>query len=325
MTDDSPLLSIRGLTKKYGELTAVENLSLDIAPGEIFAMLGPNGAGKTTMISCVSGLLQHFEGEVRVAGYDVLEHFRTTRQIVGVVPQELNFDAFCHARQTLIYQGGMFGRRRARQRADELLTAFGLSEKAEANTRWLSGGMKRRLMICKALMHQPALLFLDEPTAGVDVELRDELWAYVRRLREEGVTIVLTTHYLEEAEQLADRIGILNQGRLILVDERERLIQRLGSRWLRVRCDRPVPESLISDLCAYSPRLLAPDLIEFHYGRDREPAEGEAPPVDCILSALRRHQLQVATLDGGRSSLESIFRSILKDDQNRNGEAHVRN
>lgn len=324
MSDSSPLLSIRELTKQYGSLTAVDNLSLDIPPGEIFALLGPNGAGKTTMISCVSGLIQHFVGQIRVAGFDVIKDFRIARQIVGVVPQELNFDAFCHARQALIYQGGMFGRKRARRRADELLAAFGLSEKAEANTRWLSGGMKRRLMICKALMHQPALLFLDEPTAGVDVELRDELWSYVRRLRDEGVTIILTTHYLEEAEQLADRIGIINQGRLILVEERENLMRHFGTRWVRLHFDRPVPEALLQQISHLSPRCRDPQTLEFHHEEDSASSEG-TPPVETVLSAVRRHQIQVLSLDAGRSSLETIFRSILKGDQNVNGKHHAQN
>jgi len=307
-----PLLSIERLTKRYGDLVAVRDLSLEIAPGEIFAMLGPNGAGKTTLIGCVTGLIQHFDGTVRVAGYDVRRDYQVTRQVVGVVPQELNFDAFCSTRQILIYQGGYFGRRRACERADELLRIFGLSEKASANSRWLSGGMKRRLMICKALMHQPALLFLDEPTAGVDVELRDELWAYVRRLREEGVTVFLTTHYLEEAEQLADRIGILNQGRLILVDRRDRLLNRFGTRWLTVTCDRKLPKPLKDRLAPFQVTFPGPDCLRVRYRGARDPER--VPVVEQVLAAVRDAGMQVRSLEGGRSSLEEIFRNIVKRD-----------
>ncbi len=305
-----PLLDIQCLIKCYGTLTAVDNLSLQVPSGEIFALLGPNGAGKTTLISCVCGLIQKFSGSIHVAGLDVLEHYRLTRQIVGVVPQELNFDGFCNARQTLLYQGGMFGRRDFRKRAEELLEAFGLTEKAGANTRQLSGGMKRRLMICKALMHRPALLFLDEPTAGVDVELRDELWNYVRRLRDEGMTIVLTTHYLEEAENLADRIGILNKGRLILVENRDTLLDRYGSRWLQVQCREEIPDALPSQLATFSPQRIDPTSLRLTYLDS-----GQDPtPIEVILKAIHAHGLNVVSMEGGGSSLESIFREILRDD-----------
>jgi len=318
MSHSSPLLSVRNLTKKYGSLTAVDHVNLEITPGEIFAMLGPNGAGKTTLISCVCGLIQHFSGNIQVAGYDVIKHYRLTRQVVGVVPQELNFDAFSNVRQALIYQGGMFGHRRAARRADELLSVFGLTEKAGANTRWLSGGMKRRLMICKALMHRPALLFLDEPTAGVDVELREELWNYVRELRKEGMTIVLTTHYLEEAEQLADRIGIINQGRLILVEERERLLTKFGSRWLQLKCKEPIPDSLIGKLEEFSPERCDETALELHY-RETDSIEKNSsnPPVERILAAVHAENLTLLSLEGNHSSLEKIFRDILEHDNTR--------
>lgn len=305
-----PLLDIKNLTKQYGSLTAVEDLSLQVPRGEIFALLGPNGAGKTTMISCVCGLIQQFSGSIRVAGLDVRRQYRLTRQVVGVVPQELNFDAFCNARQTLLYQGGMFGRRDAARRADELLEVFDLSSKAEENTRRLSGGMKRRLMVCKALMHQPALLFLDEPTAGVDVELREELWQYVRSLREEGMTIVLTTHYLEEAEELADRIGILNKGRLILVEDTQKLLNRYGSRWLQIRCRQRIPQSLVRELAALDPQSIDEYTLRLTYLDS-----GQDPtPVEVILDKTHQFGLSVVSAEGGGSSLETIFRQILQDD-----------
>ena len=321
MSHYNPLLCVRNLTKKYGSLTAVDNVNLDIAPGEIFAMLGPNGAGKTTLINCVCGLIQHFSGAIQVAGYDVIKHYRLTRQVVGVVPQELNFDAFSNVRQALIYQGGMFGHRQAARRADELLSIFRLTEKADANTRWLSGGMKRRLMICKALMHRPALLFLDEPTAGVDVELREELWNTVRQLRDEGMTIVLTTHYLEEAEQLADRIGIINQGRLILIEDREHLLTKFGSRWLRLRCKENIPDSLHHKLGEFSPERCDETTLELHYREVDDFETDSNPPVERILAAVHAENLTLLSLEGNRSSLEKIFRDILEHD-NSQGRDH---
>lgn len=317
----TPLLNVRGVTKTYGSLTAVDTLSLQIHPGEIFALLGPNGAGKTTLISCITGLIQKFSGRIEVAGFDVRQQYRLTRQLVGVVPQELNFDGFSNARQTLIYQGGMFGFKDAARRADELLNIFGLKEKAKANTRSLSGGMKRRLMVCKALMHRPSLLFLDEPTAGVDVELREELWNYVRKLREHGTTIVLTTHYLQEAEELADRIGILNQGRLILVEERERLLQRYGKHWIRYEFSNPVPDSLLRKLKDYAPECPGSHQVVFHYFEPEPGESGPQAPIPVILQTIQEHDLEIRGIQSGGSSLESIFRQILHaDNQNGNQE-----
>lgn len=315
MTDSTPLLSIRNLSKNYGSLQALNDLNLEIPPGEIFALLGPNGAGKTTLIGCICGLIQKYQGKIEVAGYDVRDDFALTRQVVGVVPQELNFDAFCNARQTLVYQGGLFGGRRARERADDLLRIFALTEKAGDNTRWLSGGMKRRLMICKALMHEPALLFLDEPTAGVDVELREELWDYVRQLRREGVTVFLTTHYLEEAEELADRIGIINQGRLILTEERDRLFTKFGSRWLQLQCDKPIPGTLYESLNRYEPEPCGPDTLRIRYNEtEHESRDGGQSITEWVISKVHAEGLNVMSLEGGRSSLETIFRNILWDD-----------
>ncbi|MCC5835784.1 MAG: ABC transporter ATP-binding protein [Opitutales bacterium] len=315
MTETTPLLSIQNLSKNYGALQALSEVNLEIPPGEIFALLGPNGAGKTTLISCICGLIQKFNGSIEVAGYDVRRDYALTRQVVGVVPQELNFDAFCNARQTLVYQGGLFGRRRARERADELLRIFALTEKAKDNTRWLSGGMKRRLMICKALMHEPALLFLDEPTAGVDVELREELWDYVRLLRREGVTVFLTTHYLEEAEELADRIGIINQGRLILVEERDKLFAQYGSRWLELKCDRALPQSLYDRLKGYDPEPCAPGTLKLHYNESQHEDTNDGHSItERVIEAVHAEGLRVQSIEGGRSSLETIFRNILWDD-----------
>jgi ABC-2 type transport system ATP-binding protein len=316
---DDHLLEIDGLTKQYGDLKAVDDVTLSIEPGEIFALLGPNGAGKTTLISCVTGMITHFDGDVSVAGYDVLTHPSVTRRLVGLVPQELKYDAFFTVRDSLRYQGGFFGVPPNEQRIDELLEAFSLKDKEDENTRWLSGGMQRRLMICKALMHDPVLLFLDEPTAGVDVELREELWSYVRQLRERGTTIVLTTHYIEEAERLADRIGILNRGRLVRVDNKDDLMTEFGLRTVSIELET-TPSS--------SPRDVFGDIdVEITEGRSGMPvveltyrqgdiAEGQGgttggSPVDRVIRWLIEEGCAIRNIEGGRSSLEEIFKELV--------------
>ena len=228
----SPVVQLRGLVKEYGKLTALGGVDLDIAPGEIFGLLGPNGAGKTTLISIVAGLVRATAGTATVLGRDVVEDYRFTRRAVGLVPQEINFDPFFTVEESLRFQAGYFGLRLAGSRVEEILGALDLLQKRDVTCRHLSGGMKRRLLIAKALVHDPRVLFLDEPTAGVDVELRRALWAYVRTLRARGTTVVLTTHYLEEAEALADRIGIIDHGRLLLVEEKTALLRRHGGRSL---------------------------------------------------------------------------------------------
>ncbi len=230
--DAEPVVRLRGLVKRYGSLTALGGVDLDIVRGEIFGLLGPNGAGKTTLISIVAGLARASGGSATVLGRDVVKDYRFTRRVVGLVPQELNFDPFFTVEEALRFQAGYFGLRLAPARLEELLEALDLQQKRAVNARALSGGMKRRLLIAKALVHEPKVLFLDEPTAGVDVELRRALWAYVRTLRQRGTTVVLTTHYLEEAEALADRIGIIDHGRLLLVEEKAALLRRHGGRSL---------------------------------------------------------------------------------------------
>ena len=225
-------MRLRGVSKRYGDFTALDRVDLDVEQGEILALLGPNGAGKTTLISIVAGLTRASAGEASVLGRDVVRDYRFTRRAVGLVPQEVNFDPFFSVEETLHFQAGYFGVRLGADRLEEILQALELTDKRHANTRSLSGGMKRRLLIGKALVHEPRVLFLDEPTAGVDVELRRALWAYVRTLRDRGTTVVLTTHYLEEAEALADRIGIIDHGRLLLVEEKAALLLRHGGRSL---------------------------------------------------------------------------------------------
>ncbi|HJK97742.1 MAG TPA: ABC transporter ATP-binding protein [Polyangiaceae bacterium LLY-WYZ-14_1] len=224
----TPALRLDQVVKRFGDLVAVDGVSLDVHAGEIFALLGPNGAGKTTLIHCVAGLARATEGRIQVFGHDVVQEYRRTRRLVGLVPQEINFDPFFTPFESLMNQMGFMGVRPSPARADELLATFALTGHRDAYTRTLSGGMKRRLNVAKALVHDPKLLFLDEPTAGVDVRLRRDLWDEVRRIRDKGTTIILTTHYLEEAEELADRIGVMRRGQLAMVEDRDRLLARYG-------------------------------------------------------------------------------------------------
>jgi ABC-2 type transport system ATP-binding protein len=238
----TPAVRLRGATKRFGNLTALDRVSLDIEPGEVFALLGPNGAGKTTLISLVAGTALATEGTVEVLGRDVVRDYRFTRRAVGLVPQEINFDPFFTVEETLQFQAGYFGVRLPEERLVDILGNLGLLDKRTANTRSLSGGMKRRLLIAKALVHRPPVLFLDEPTAGVDVELRRDLWSYVKRLSAEGTTVVLTTHYLEEAEELAERIGVIRDGRLLVVEHKDQLLAHYGKRTIRLALEQPVLE-----------------------------------------------------------------------------------
>ena len=243
-------LELHGVTKKYGDFCALEEVELNIKPGEIFALLGPNGAGKSTLINCVAGLARQSQGQISVFGYDTRRHFREARRLIGLVPQEIVFDPFFTPHESLMIQMGMMGVAKDSNRADELLELFALSDKRDAYTRSLSGGMKRRLLVAKALVHKPRLLFLDEPTAGVDVELRKDLWKVVASLKEEGVTTILTTHYIEEAEALADRVGVIHRGRILLVEERKSLMQRFQKRRAVIQLkeeSQSLPEGLPSD------------------------------------------------------------------------------
>ena len=235
-----PVVAIRRLKKRFEAFEALAGVDLDVEQGEIFALLGPNGAGKTTLISIVAGLLRASEGEVRVLGRDVVTDYRFTRRALGIVPQEINFDPFFSVEESLRIQAGYFGVRLGEERLLEILTALDLVGKRRTNTRALSGGMKRRLLIGKALVHAPQVLFLDEPTAGVDVELRQALWRYVRVLRDRGTTIVLTTHYIEEAEELADRVGVIDRGRLLVVEDKRELLRRYAGKTLRATLSAPL-------------------------------------------------------------------------------------
>jgi ABC-2 type transport system ATP-binding protein len=299
------VVSIRGLKKRFGAFEALAGVDLDIDRGEIFGLLGPNGAGKTTLISIVAGLLRSSAGEVRVLGRDVRTEYRFTRHAIGLVPQEINFDPFFTVEESLRIQAGYFGVRLSEQRLVEVLTALDLVAKRKANTRALSGGMKRRLLIGKALVHDPHVLFLDEPTAGVDVELRQALWRYVRVLRDRGTTIVLTTHYLEEAEELADRVGVIDRGRLLLVEEKRELLRRYAGKTLRATLAEPAT--------ALPPALAALGARLEDGGRTvalrAEPGASFGP----ALAAFAAAGVSVQDIETQRMRLEDVFVKLLRE------------
>jgi ABC-2 type transport system ATP-binding protein len=298
-----PIVQLRHVSKKFGALTALDDVSLDIRRQEIFALLGPNGAGKTTLIGIVAGLTKRSAGEVLVDGHDVTRDYRITRRTIGLVPQEVNFDPFFTVEEALRFQAGYFGRKLTEENLLEILNALGLVDKRKSNTRTLSGGMKRRMLIAKALAHDPDVLFLDEPTAGVDVELRRDLWAYVRTLRSRGKTIVLTTHYLEEAEELADRVGIIDHGRLQLVEEKTTLLHRLGRRVLTLTLATPVQE-LPADVVSMGGRLGEGGTTVTFIDRATE-------PVGARLERLIRSGLQLRDIEIHEPRLEEVFLRLL--------------
>jgi len=294
---------LRGATKRYGAFTALDHVDLDIHRGEVFALLGPNGAGKTTLISLVAGTALASEGSVEVLGRDVVRDYSFTRRAVGLVPQEINFDPFFTVEETLRFQAGYFGVRLSDARIDEILGNLGLRDKRTANTRSLSGGMKRRLLIAKALVHDPPVLFLDEPTAGVDVELRRDLWAYVKRLASAGTTVVLTTHYLEEAEELADRIGVIKNGQLLVVEDKRKLIARHSKRIVRLELEKPVRE-LPASLAAAGAALAEGGAALVLTSRVGEPLSG---PLQAVAAA----GLRVADVQTREPRLENVIIELL--------------
>ena len=300
----TPVLDVQNLVKRYRDVVALDGVSLGIGAGEIFALLGPNGAGKTTLIGAVCGLVKKTSGTIRLFGTDLDQDPLRPRYQVGLVPQEVNFDPFFTVKESLRIQLGYYGRQPDERRITEVLEALDLTAKADAQTRALSGGMKRRLLIAKALVHRPRLVFLDEPTAGVDVELRRDLWAYVRKLRGEGTTVVLTTHYLEEAEELADRVGIINEGRLLLVEEKRALLLRMGEKRLMVGFAEPVrrlPDALAEG------SILAEDARRLVYiERNGRPRASE------VLRALYAAGLPIQEVETRASRLEDVLLEVLR-------------
>jgi ABC-2 type transport system ATP-binding protein len=297
------ILEVQGLGKQYPKVTALGGVTLSIEQGEIFALLGPNGAGKTTLIGAVCGLVKKTSGTIKLFGHDVDVDPVKPRYDVGLVPQEVNFDPFFTAREALQIQLGYYGRPRDDARVEEVLKALNLMDKADAQTRALSGGMKRRLLIAKALVHKPKLVFLDEPTAGVDVELRRDLWTYVRKLRSEGTTIVLTTHYLEEAEELADRVGIIDRGQLLLVEEKNALMKRMGERQLIVRFNGLV--TLPQSVSAVGAKLNASGSELQYTEKSGQLSAGE------VLKLVYAAGMPVQDVETRRSRLEDVLIQVL--------------
>jgi ABC-2 type transport system ATP-binding protein len=308
-----PAILIRGLTKDYGAgRKALDRVDLEIYRGEIFALLGPNGAGKTTLISIVCGIVNASEGTVLAEGHDVRTQYREARRLIGLVPQELSTDAFETVMATVRFSRGLFGKAADASLIERILRDLSLWERRDSRIMTLSGGMKRRVMIAKALSHEPRILFLDEPTAGVDVELRRDMWTMVRKLRDGGVTIVLTTHYIQEAEEMADRVGVINQGRIILVEPKAELMRRLGKSQLLLQLDRKL-DSLPDALAPWHVELSA-DGSELAYGYDvRADASGqaEASGVPGLLKQLDLMGLSVKHMQTRQSSLEDIFVSLV--------------
>jgi ABC-2 type transport system ATP-binding protein len=300
-----PAISFQNVGKTYrgnrGPVHALDDVSFDIEPGEFFGLLGPNGAGKTTLISILAGLARATRGHVKVLGHDVVTDYAAARRSLGIVPQELVFDPFFSVREALRIQSGYFGVRSDKRAndawIDELLENLGLADKADANMRQLSGGMKRRVLVAQALVHRPPVIVLDEPTAGVDVELRQTLWQFVARLNREGHTVLLTTHYLEEAEALCGRLAMLKQGRIVALDRTSALLAGTASTMLRFKMDAPLPAAL-----AAQSRVT---------GRIVQITAHDAHEVEVILGVLRNAGCQPEDLEIGRADLEDVFLEIM--------------
>ena len=295
----TPAIEIHEVHKRFASLHALRGVNLRVEPGEFFALLGPNGAGKTTLINILAGLSRATQGRCAVMGHDVVDDYRNARRVLGVVPQELVYDAFFTVREMLRFQSGYFGLRRNDDWIDELLHNLGLTDKAESPTRKLSGGMKRRVLVAQALVHKPPVIVLDEPTAGVDVELRQSLWAFIRRLNRNGHTIVLTTHYLEEAETLCSRIAMLKQGQVIALDSTENLLRTHGATEVRLRLN---PGRL--------PEVLQP-MLSSAEGNDFRLSLHQCGELETVMAALRVANIAVEDLEVSRPDLETVFLQIM--------------
>ena len=293
-------IQVNSVSKRYGSLVALDRVDLTIEPGEFFGLLGPNGAGKTTLISIIAGLVRASSGQVAIMGHDVVSDFRAARLSVGVVPQELAFDPFFTVRETLTFQSGYFGLRHNGAWIDEVLENLGLTSKANTNTRALSGGMKRRLLVAQALVHKPPVIVLDEPTAGVDVELRQTLWSFIRRLNREGHTIVLTTHYLEEAQALCGRIAMLKAGRIVALDTTRALLARVAGLQLTMRPRGTPPASVLAHRIEERDGLLTLRLAH-------------SDEVARVLSECAAAGCTVEDLEVGHADLEDVFLQLMAD------------
>ena len=298
-----PIISIANLSKTYASgYQALKSINLDIRPGEIFALLGPNGAGKTTLINIICGIVTASQGDVRVDGRDIAKDYRIVRAMIGLVPQELTTDAFETVWNTVSFSRGLFGKPSNPAHIEKVLKELTLWSRKDSKIMTLSGGMKRRVMIAKALSHEPQILFLDEPTAGVDVELRKDMWEIVRQLRASGVTIILTTHYIEEAEDMADRIGVISKGEIILVEDKAELMRKLGKKQLKLQLNQKL-DAVPPALAAYG-LTLAADGHELIYSYD---TQGERTGITTLLKDLNAAGIRFRDLSTMQSSLEDIF------------------
>ena len=305
------IISVADVSKTYTSgFQALDHVSLEIAPGEIFALLGPNGAGKTTLIGLICGTVKLDQGTVRVDGRDIVADYRVVRAMIGLVPQELTTDAFETVWATVSFSRGLFGKAPDPAHIEKTLRALSLWDKKDNKIMQLSGGMKRRVMIAKALAHEPRVLFLDEPTAGVDVALRKDMWAMVRELRESGVTIVLTTHYIEEAEDMADRVGVISHGRIILVEDKRTLMKKLGKKQLTLQLQQPL-EAIPPSLAGHGMQL-AEGGRALVYAYDPRGAQGA---VAALLDDLAGAGIRLQDLETTQSSLEDIFVSLVQEGQ----------
>ncbi|WP_020648941.1 ABC transporter ATP-binding protein [Solimonas variicoloris] len=305
----TPIISIRGLTKTYASgFEALKHIDLEIRRGEIFALLGPNGAGKTTLIGAVCGIVRPSGGSIHADGHDIARDYRLARTKIGLVPQELSTDAFETVWATVSFSRGLFGKPRDPAFVEKLLRQLSLWDKKDAKIMTLSGGMKRRVMIAKALSHEPTILFLDEPTAGVDVELRRDMWEMVRGLRASGVTIILTTHYIEEAEEMADRIGVISRGRILLVEDKAALMAKLGKKQLTLHLQAPLAQ--LPAAFAGEPLELSADGNALTYTFD---AQSEATGIGALLRRLNEQGIDFKSLQSSESSLEDIFVSLVRE------------
>jgi ABC-2 type transport system ATP-binding protein len=303
-----PIISIANLSKTYASgFQALKNVSLDIRRGEIFALLGPNGAGKTTLINIVCGIVNPSAGAVSVGGHDIIRDYRAARQMIGLVPQELTTNAFETVWADVSFSRGLFGKPANPGHLEKVLADLSLLDRKDSKVMTLSGGMKRRVLIAKALAHEPQILFLDEPTAGVDVELRKDMWETVRGLRASGVTIILTTHYIEEAELMADRVGVINNGELIVVEDKSELMRKLGKKQLRLNLQGKL-DAIPPDLAAYN-LVLSADGRELIYTYD---SQGERHGITRLLESLLRLNIRLRDLDTTQTSLEEIFVDLVR-------------
>ena len=304
-----PIISVKGLSKSYASgFKALSGIDLDIRRGEIFALLGPNGAGKTTLIGIICGILVPTQGKVTVDGHDSIGDYRAARSLIGLVPQELHTDAFESVWATVSFSRGLFNKPKNPTYVEKVLRALSLWDKKDDKIMTLSGGMKRRVLIAKALSHEPQILFLDEPTAGVDVELRKDMWQVVRDLRDSGVTIILTTHYIEEAEDMADRIGVINKGEIILIEDKNELMRKLGQKQLALHLQKKL-DAVPAELSAYNLKLAA-DGMELVFTYD---SQVERTGITGLLTDLNRAGLRFRDLQTTQSSLEDIFVGLVSD------------